>query len=333
MKISASIYSNKNIDMLKLVELLEKYEVDFIHIDCNDDFRVFKDIEIIKKNTKIPIDLHIISERPSKFFQYLKEVDYVTFQYENLKEELNIPTNLKSKIGIAIATNTPIEEFEKFENIADFILFMATTPGESGGKFDKKNFEKIRKFTTRYPTKKIHVDGGINKEIAFILRNFGVHVIVSGSYLVNASDIAESLIKLRVYTPFDYQVKDFMMSFMELPVVNEMEIDLPNVLKTIDDYDMGFCLIVDNEGQFKGIISNGDVRKIFYLNLKDLNKISIKQAINKKPIVAQDTWNVKMLLNHIETSNKTLNFIPVVNNANKLVGAISFKNLIKGELL
>jgi len=42
---------------------------------------------------------------------------------------------------------------------------MATIPGESGGKFDKSNFTKIREFSQQYPEKKIHVDGGVNAEV------------------------------------------------------------------------------------------------------------------------------------------------------------------------
>ena len=42
-----------------------------------------------------------------------------------------------------------IESYPEF----DFILIMATIPGQSGGKFDTLNFAKIRKFRKLYPTK------------------------------------------------------------------------------------------------------------------------------------------------------------------------------------
>ena len=75
---------------------------------------------------------------------------------------------------------------------------MTTTPGESGGKFNKINFKKIRDFKNTYPSKKVHIDGGVNDEIAFILRIHGVKSVVSGSYLVNASEIGSGSFKITV---------------------------------------------------------------------------------------------------------------------------------------
>ena len=49
---------------------------------------------------------------------------------------------------------------------------MTTTPGESGGKFNKINFNKIREFRKKFPEKNIHIDGGINDELGFIMRIF-----------------------------------------------------------------------------------------------------------------------------------------------------------------
>jgi len=73
----------------------------------------------------------------------------------------------------AFTTHTGIEVFDDYPQF-DFILIMATVPGQSGGVFDKINFEKIRKFRKQYPIKSIHVDGGVNGEVSFILRNMGV---------------------------------------------------------------------------------------------------------------------------------------------------------------
>jgi len=44
-----------------------------MHIDCNDDLSVFEDIKRIRKISKTPIDLHIISSRPEAFFDGIIE--------------------------------------------------------------------------------------------------------------------------------------------------------------------------------------------------------------------------------------------------------------------
>ena len=88
---------------------------------------------------------------------------------------------------------------------------MATIPGESGGKFDKSNFTKIREFSQLYPDKKIHVDGGVNAEVSFILRNMGVYLSVSGSYLFNSVSIGSALLNLKLNeVESHFLVKDFM---------------------------------------------------------------------------------------------------------------------------
>ena len=109
-----------------------------MHIDCNDDPTVFQDIERIRQLTPIPIDLHLITAHPQRYFDLLVKhpVDFLTFQFEELSTPLLLPENIQGQKGIAITTETPVEIFQGFKDF-DFILIMATTPGKSGGVFDK----------------------------------------------------------------------------------------------------------------------------------------------------------------------------------------------------
>ncbi|MFT4738235.1 MAG: ribulose-phosphate 3-epimerase, partial [Paraglaciecola sp.] len=158
MKISASLYSSKERSMHALVEELDECHIDFFHIDCNDDPSVFDDIATIRKSSNTPIDLHIISENPAKYFDLIKEhqVEYVTFQFEQLPKDTIFPDFPDAKLGLAIVSETPVQVFEDFKNQFDFILMMTTTPGQSGGVFQKNNFKKIRKFRNQYPGRAIH---------------------------------------------------------------------------------------------------------------------------------------------------------------------------------
>ena len=152
MKISASIYSDKKRPLNEVIKDLVDHQIEVLHVDCNDDLNVFNDIAEIRQWCSIPIDLHIITDEPEKYFDLLKKhpVEYLTFQYENLKSPLKIPKDIKSKKGIAITTHTDVEVFSDFEDM-DFILIMATVPGQSGGAFDRNNFSKIRKYRAKYP--------------------------------------------------------------------------------------------------------------------------------------------------------------------------------------
>ncbi|MBI4931753.1 MAG: CBS domain-containing protein [Bacteroidetes bacterium] len=334
MKISASIYSSKEKSLPDLVKELDDYIVDYFHIDCNDNLSVFDDIKTIRSLSKTPVDLHIISSQPEMFFQKIIEnnVDLVTFQYENLKNGINIPKEIKSKLGLAIVSETETEVFEKYKDSFDFILFMTTTPGKSGGTFNKENFKKIREFHNRYPNKKIHVDGGVTADISFVLRNMGVYSVVSGSYLVNSLMMGNAMHNLRsqYYVPSGMHVRDVMMSKEEIPIINEKS-SFADVLKSIDEFNFGFTTVADESGKLKGLISNADVRKGLIKKISDLNKVEVNDIVNRKPIHVYDDFTITEMIEFIKNTKQNILYLPVVDRNNNLIGAITFTNLIKGE--
>ncbi len=334
MKISASIYSDKNRDLQSTIDDLTSHEVDVLHVDCNDDLSVFEDIKNIRKWTDTPIDLHIITDRPDAYTEHLREVpvEYVTFQYEQLPKGFKLPQDIPGKRGIAVTTPTSVKVFEEHKN-CDFILIMATVPGQSGGTFDAFNFSKIRQFKSLYPDKAIHVDGGVNGEVSFILRNMGVRCSVSGSYLFKAPSIGHALMDL---TNRDHDshflVRDFMLPLSEAPVVYEENLSMANILKTIEAGDIGFCLVSNQQNDLVGLISNADLRKGMLRHLNDFNKLKPEELINKNPIVINEMMTVEEMMKKIKSIPFPLMYVPVVNEQKAAKGIVTFMNLIKGEL-
>ncbi len=334
MKISASIYSDKKRSLEIVIDDLNNHQVDLLHIDCNDDLTVFDDIERIRSWCKIPIDLHIITDTPEKYYDLLIKhpVEYVTFQYENLKDVLCIPDEVSGKKGIAVTTNTPITIFENYNHF-DFILIMATTPGQSGGLFDKVNFDKIRRFRNKYPSKSIHVDGGVNGEVSFILRNMGVSCSVSGSYLFNEPSIGHALFNLQSREiASHFQVGDFMTPISECPVIKDTEKQVRVVLETIENGNLGFCLVVDDFNKLTGLISSADIRKALLKNLDKLQDLSPVMMMNTHPLVIHESQTVIEMLQLIKSCSFPVMYLPVVNSDRKAVGIVNFVNLIKAEL-
>ncbi len=335
MKISASVYSSKSQSLPEIVKDLDVHGADLFHIDCNDDLSVFDDIAEIKGLSKTPVDLHIISSEPEKFFRPIEDnnVDYVTFQYENLKNELTIPNSITARLGLAITSDTDISVFEPYAEKFDFILFMTTTPGQSGGVFDKMNFKKIRQFRQQYPDKKIHVDGGVNGEVSFILRNMGVYASVSGSYLMNSESMGAAMLNLKTHeVDSHFQVKDFMRTAEELPLLKLKDRSVTGILQSIEDFDVGFTILIDDAGRLDGIVTNADVRKGLLKHTDDLNKVSVDDITNKNPVKANENFSVMELLRFIKQQSFAISYLPVVDDTNKVTGAVTFFNLIKGEL-
>ena len=335
MKISASIYSNKDKELVSLIQELDAYEVDFFHIDSIDNPLVFDDISTIRSVSRTPVDLHLITARPEKYFDQIARhtVENVTFQYESLENGIEIPEDLYANFGLAITSETPVEVFEPYAKACSFILFMTTTPGMSGGEFNKENFKKIRQFRALYPEKKIHVDGGINAELSFILRNMGVYASVIGSYLFKGAFIGSAMLNLKSDNiRSHYAISDFMLDLDETPAIRYGDLTFEKVLQTIENYKLGFTNVTDANGSLLGIISNADIRRGLIKNLGNLNQINIDDIINRRPAFVYESFTISEVLAYIKSLQFPVLFLPVVDKDQKIAGTLKFNNLIKGEL-
>lgn len=334
MKISASIYSDKKRPLAEVIDDLVEHQVDMFHVDCNDDPSVFEDIKYIKSVSDIPVDLHIITDNPENYFELLREtpVEYVAFQYEDLKRPLELPGDIPGRKGLAIITPTSVDVFDNYASF-DFILIMATIPGQSGGKFDPVNFAKVRSFRRKYPKKSVHVDGGVNGEVSFILRNMGVTSSVSGSYLFNAHSVGNALMNLtNREVESQFKVKDFMIPLDQSPIVKMDDLNIKTVLESIENGKMGFTLVTDESGMFKGLVSNADVRKAFLRHLSDLNSVKAEEFINEHPLSISEESTVYDMLKTIKNSDFPVMYLPVLKNGGFAAGIVTFVNLVKGEL-
>lgn len=334
MKISASVYSSKERSIEDLVKELDECHIDLLHIDCNDDPSVFEDIKKIRKYSQTPIDIHIISDNPEQYYKELEslELEYVTFQFENLSQKLVFPKTRNTKYGLAIVSDTPVEVFEDYKDICDFILIMTTTPGQSGGKFRKDNFKKIRRFRNSFPGKEIHVDGGVNHEVAFILRILGVHSVVSGSYLVNHKSIGTALLHLKSsIVHSDYKLKDFMIDKEDAPLLNEDRMTVRDIIQSIDQHKLGFTIIADENGKLIGLSSNADVRRGLLKHIDNFNALQTEDIVNFTPVTINEESSTSELLNLVHQNNFLISFLPVVDSNNNLSGAVTFINLIRSE--
>ncbi len=335
MKISASIYSAKAESLPTLLKELDNHGVNLLHVDCNDDLRVFEDITQIKELSQTPVDLHIISSNPEQYFEAIAKANpaQVSFQYENFRSPVHFPVERSYKIGLAITSATSIEIFETYQTQCDYILLMTTTPGQSGGVFDKTTFQRIRQFQKRFPNTPIQVDGGVNAEVSFILRHLGIQTAVVGSYLFKQETLGAALLQLhRPMVGSHYQVSDFMLSLEDMPVLAAKELSLKKALQSIDDYKMAFTCICDAEGVLTGLISNADIRKGLLKQWEAWPNIDVHQLINRTPLKIQETATIHTLLELIHQIDFPIQYLPVVDSQNRLKGAVLFTQLIKGEL-
>lgn len=335
LKISASIYAQTDKDLETLVSELDALHVDYFHVDCNDDLTVFQDVEHLAKLSDTPVDIHIISETPNNFISAIERLkpQRVCFQYESLPSHFSFPKIEGVKFGLAVKTETPIDVFKPFESACEFILVMATTPGQSGGKFNPVNFKKIRDFMRQYPNKEVEVDGGVNDEVSFILRNYGVPVAVVGSFLMKHEVQGRALSLLKhEHTESHYKVGDMMIVRENLPVLNIHTASFQSILECNEAHFMGYVLFEDDKGNFAGISTNADVRKGLLKHKPNFNALQPEDVINPSPISVKDEQTIAEMFQLLKSKKQTISYLPVVNDENHLVGAVNFNTLIKGEL-
>lgn len=335
MKISASLYSNKEKDLRTLVRELDAHGIDMFHIDCFDD-SVFKDIERIRAISKTPIDLHIIHQQPETFFGLIDKyaINFVSVQYNPEIKGAIFGDNGVTQWGLAICMKDSLDAVSGILQKADFGLIMASEPGISGKAFDKANFQRITDFKQRFAGKKIQVDGGVNDRIAFVLRLLGVNSIVSGNYLMKREYLGVGMLNLHK-TPSlqqaenDFKMGDFMTQCQYLPILSEQELSIQNVLETIEKFKMGFVLINGTDGKLKGVISNADIRRGFLNKLNDLNAVDVQEMINAKPVVIGENKTLTDMLHLLNDLNFIILFLPVVDAQHQLKGAVLLNNLTR----
>lgn len=335
MKISASIYSKNSSESLELIiRDLDAHNIDIFHVDCAEDEKAFEDIARIRAVSKTPVDLHIISSEPEKYFKRIEElkIEYVSFQYENLKQIPSLPKSGSTRYGLSITSNTSIEVFDAAQNDFDFLMMMSTVPGKSGGAFNRESFQKIIAFRHRFPNKRIHVDGGVNDQIAYILRLLGVHAVVSGSYLMNHESLTAGLLSFHRSPDKNhhkFEAAEFMVPLSFLPVLKKSELNFRTVIQSIEQHQQGFVLVTDEKGKLEGVITNADVRRGLLKNLNDLNAIQALEIVNLQPVTIHEKTTIADLVRLLNELNFIVLFLPVIDENNVLKGAVLLNNLTR----
>ncbi|MCK4904639.1 ribulose-phosphate 3-epimerase [bacterium] len=218
-------------DFSKLKEEIKKCEdagADRIHLDVMDGHFVPNltfgpvVVESIKKVTSLPLDVHLMIEKPSKYINDFinagasliafhveeypgknspvpKDGVYprttVDMDEDKLRETIRM---IKTKgVKVSLALNPPTPFFA--ENLADElneVLVMTVNPGFGGQALITSAIDKIRNIRSIF-SKDIKVDGGVNEDTISKTTDAGANVLVVGSYFFRSKNPKEALQKLK----------------------------------------------------------------------------------------------------------------------------------------
>jgi CBS domain-containing protein len=90
--------------------------------------------------------------------------------------------------------------------------------------------------------------------------------------------------------------------------------------------------MLDQNNQFKGIVSSADIRKALLRKIDMPSEIIPQDLINSNPIKITAKSTVIELLQLIKKCNFPVMYFPIVDDNQNAVGIINFVHLIKGEI-
>ena len=207
--VAPSLLSANFLNLEKDIEMLNRSEADWIHLDIMDGVFVpnisfgFAVTNLLKKITNKTLDTHLMIVQPEKFINEVKETGstYMNVHYEattHLHRVVQEIRNHGMKPAVTLNPHTPVSILEDIISDLDMVLLMSVNPGYGGQKFITNTLKKVSQLKElilqRNSTALIEVDGGVNLETGKMLVDAGADVLVAGSFIFS-SDNPEELIK------------------------------------------------------------------------------------------------------------------------------------------
>ncbi len=217
-KIAPSILAADFSRMGEAVKRVEECGADLIHCDVMDGTFVQpitfggQMVKNIRPLTSLPLDVHLMVEHPKTQIKFFAEAgaDIITVHYgacakispEYLRETLETIKSFGVKCGAVVNPDVPVEKIFDVFPVCDMVVLMSVFPGYGGQKFIPEVLEKVK--VARAYAKKIgrgdmdiEIDGGVTGENCSKISGAGANVLVAGSAVFKAQDMAKTIADLR----------------------------------------------------------------------------------------------------------------------------------------
>lgn len=201
--ISPSILSADFAHLAKDVEMLNRSEADWVHIDIMDGVFVpnisfgFPVLKYVAKLSEKPLDVHLMIVQPEKFIQEVKALGahVMTVHYEACPHLHRVVQQIREagmQPAVTINPATPVAMLQDIIRDVYMVPIMSVNPGFGGQKFIEHSVEKVRELRAlieRTGSKAlIEVDGGVNVETGARLVAAGADILVAGNAVFAAED-------------------------------------------------------------------------------------------------------------------------------------------------
>jgi len=187
------------------VRALEAAGVRALHLDVMDGNFVpnlsygMPIVAAIKKITKLPLDVHLMIERPQRYLRQFADAgaDVLTFHIEAAPEPLSLIDDIHSlglKAGLALNPATELGTLDAFLDATDLVLVMSVPAGFGGQKFHDVALDKLRTLKQKVrPEVILEVDGGVNASTIGRCAQAGAQWFVVGSAIFGQPNYGEAV--------------------------------------------------------------------------------------------------------------------------------------------
>lgn len=210
--IAPSILSADFANLGKDIEMLNRSEADWVHIDIMDGVFVpnisfgFPVLKYVARLSTKPLDVHLMIVQPEKFIPEVKALGAHTMNvhYEACPHLHRVIQQIREagmKPAVTINPATPVSVLQDIIRDVYMVLIMSVNPGFGGQSFIEHSIEKVRELRAlieRTGSKAlIEVDGGVNAETGARLVAAGADVLVAGNAIFHNANPEGMIHQLR----------------------------------------------------------------------------------------------------------------------------------------
>lgn len=214
-KISASLMCANQLNMSEDVNKLIRSGVDMLHVDIIDGnfadnvSMTVDHVAKLREITSIPIDVHLMVKRPSKYIERLAKAgaNFVVIHAEseeNLLDNIELIKSNNMMPGIALNVDTPLDKIINLLNKISLLMFMTVKVGFKGSQFNPEVLIKIKEAKDHIEREKLNLklmaDGSIGPRTIPPLYKSGIRIFVGGtSGLFKKGSFSENLIQMKSF--------------------------------------------------------------------------------------------------------------------------------------
>ena len=210
--ISPSLLAADFLNLKEEVEMINRSEADWLHMDIMDGVFVpnisfgFPILEAVSEICRKPLDVHFMIVHPERYIQQTARIGtmMMNVHYEacqHLHRTVQEIHDAGMKAGVTLNPSTPVCVLEDIIKDIDMVLLMSVNPGFGGQTFIENTIAKTKRLRKLIAESGSHalieVDGGVQAETAPRLVKEGVDVLVSGSYVFKSKNPITTIHELK----------------------------------------------------------------------------------------------------------------------------------------